>query len=225
MDGLDAMGFRSPTPIQAQVIPLILEGRDLIACAQTGTGKTAAYLLPVLDNDDSLTPTLPLSIESVGAPGHGSAAIQGAAIAYTPTLDFLGLDELSYVATNGVLTDAGHVSISVIPPYCWATRDDGATVFGALDARAVQWAVDAAAGGDTVKVAGDCTGGARSRAGVTQTVYVSQSLTIQGGYTYTDWRWGNCGHPFIAECGQCGGRGGAGYTVSAAGAAELGGVD
>jgi superfamily II DNA/RNA helicase len=49
LDGLDAMGFQSPTPIQAQVIPLILEGRDLIACAQTGTGKTAAYLLPVLD--------------------------------------------------------------------------------------------------------------------------------------------------------------------------------
>ncbi|HRU59837.1 MAG: DEAD/DEAH box helicase [Bacteroidota bacterium] len=49
LDGLDAMGFQSPTPIQAQVIPLILDGRDLIACAQTGTGKTAAYLLPVLD--------------------------------------------------------------------------------------------------------------------------------------------------------------------------------
>lgn len=49
MDGLDAMGFEKATPIQEQAIPLILEGKDLIACAQTGTGKTAAYLLPVLD--------------------------------------------------------------------------------------------------------------------------------------------------------------------------------
>jgi len=49
LDGLDAMGFRNPTPIQEQAIPVILEGRDLIACAQTGTGKTAAFVLPVID--------------------------------------------------------------------------------------------------------------------------------------------------------------------------------
>jgi len=49
LDGLDSMGFQQPTPIQEQVIPHILAGHDLIACAQTGTGKTAAYLLPILD--------------------------------------------------------------------------------------------------------------------------------------------------------------------------------
>lgn len=49
LEGLDAMGFETATPIQEQAIPAILKGRDLIACAQTGTGKTAAFLLPVLD--------------------------------------------------------------------------------------------------------------------------------------------------------------------------------
>ena len=49
MDGLDAMNFIETTPVQAATIPPILEGRDVIACAQTGTGKTAAYLLPILD--------------------------------------------------------------------------------------------------------------------------------------------------------------------------------
>jgi superfamily II DNA/RNA helicase len=49
-DSLDSMGFKNATPIQEQAIPMILERRDLIACAQTGTGKTAAYLLPILDN-------------------------------------------------------------------------------------------------------------------------------------------------------------------------------
>ncbi len=49
LDGLDAMGFKEPTPIQQQAIPLILNGKDLIASAQTGTGKTAAFVLPVLD--------------------------------------------------------------------------------------------------------------------------------------------------------------------------------
>ncbi len=49
MEGLEAMRFEEATPVQAQTIPIIREGTDLIACAQTGTGKTAAYLLPVLD--------------------------------------------------------------------------------------------------------------------------------------------------------------------------------
>ena len=49
LDALDAMRFEECTPIQEQSIPIILEGRDLIAVAQTGTGKTAAYLLPVLN--------------------------------------------------------------------------------------------------------------------------------------------------------------------------------
>jgi len=48
-EGLDAMGFTKPTPIQQQAIPEILAGNDLIACAQTGTGKTAAFILPVLN--------------------------------------------------------------------------------------------------------------------------------------------------------------------------------
>ena len=49
LDALDAMHFEECTPVQEQAIPVILEGRDLIAVAQTGTGKTAAYLLPVLN--------------------------------------------------------------------------------------------------------------------------------------------------------------------------------
>ena len=49
LEALDAMRFDECTPIQEKSIPVILEGRDLIAVAQTGTGKTAAYLLPILN--------------------------------------------------------------------------------------------------------------------------------------------------------------------------------
>jgi superfamily II DNA/RNA helicase len=73
MDGLDAMGFNKPTPIQELAIPVILANKDLIACAQTGTGKTAAYVLPIidkiLDSDHShlntliLAPTRELAVQ------------------------------------------------------------------------------------------------------------------------------------------------------------------
>ena len=49
LDGLDAMNFIEATPIQEETIPVVLAGRDIIACAQTGTGKTAAYILPLLN--------------------------------------------------------------------------------------------------------------------------------------------------------------------------------
>ena len=50
MEGIESMGYESPTPIQEKAIPAILQGKDIIGSAQTGTGKTAAFLLPVIQN-------------------------------------------------------------------------------------------------------------------------------------------------------------------------------
>ena len=93
--GLDArllaavrdMGYTQPTPIQEQAIPLALAGKDLVACAQTGTGKTAAFILPVLQR---------LS----GRPGP-SGKRQIRALVITPTRELaLQIDEVACVAAR-----------------------------------------------------------------------------------------------------------------------------
>ena len=48
LKGIKELGFPRPTPVQSKAIPPALEGRDVLACAMTGSGKTAAFLLPIL---------------------------------------------------------------------------------------------------------------------------------------------------------------------------------
>jgi len=116
-DGLDAMNFRTPTPIQSEAIPLIMQGKDLIACAQTGTGKTAAYLLPILNrltiepshfvNTLIIVPTRELAIQI-------DEAVQGMAY-FTPASSiaiFGGNDGRSFDQERKALTEGANIIIS-----------------------------------------------------------------------------------------------------------------
>src|SRR3954453_13624435 len=72
LKALNELGYEEPTPIQNQTIQLLLEGQDVIAQAQTGTGKTAAFALPIIEKLDDqihatqaliLTPTRELAMQ------------------------------------------------------------------------------------------------------------------------------------------------------------------
>ena len=86
LQGLTAVGYETPSPIQAQTIPLLLAGSDIFGQAQTGTGKTAAFALPVLDRIDLgksapqalvLVPTRELAIQVAEAVQRYAAHLKG----------------------------------------------------------------------------------------------------------------------------------------------------
>jgi ATP-dependent RNA helicase RhlE len=128
-------GYAEPSPIQAQAIPLLLEGRDLLACAQTGTGKTAAFALPILHRIVTqgrkpfrrgvrnliLVPTRELAVQvtesfrTYGAHLDLKIAMIYGGVSQTPQTKelYFGLDVL--VATTGRLLDLikqGHANLS-----------------------------------------------------------------------------------------------------------------
>lgn len=123
----EQLGFTSPTPIQKQAIPVILSGKDLIATAQTGTGKTAAFTLPILESFNKerklrgkriraliLTPTRELAVQVAAHVKEYSQHLELSSLAVYGGVDIQhqkqrlieGIDIL--VATPGRLLDLAH---------------------------------------------------------------------------------------------------------------------
>ena len=133
---IDEEGYSTPTPIQSQAIPHLLEGRDLLGCAQTGTGKTAAFALPMLQRLAGgrrpasghtraliMTPTRELAIqiadsfEAYGRHLRLSYAVMFGGVGQRPQVEQMrrGVDVL--VATPGRLLDLmgqGHVNLKQV---------------------------------------------------------------------------------------------------------------
>ena len=119
LEGVRAMGYEEPTPIQAQSIPVILEGKDVIGASQTGTGKTAAFALPIISKLDQpgklrcliLEPTRELAaqvlanFEELGIGSKLNCLLMHGGVGYGHQLDSLksGVDIL--IATPGRLLD------------------------------------------------------------------------------------------------------------------------
>ncbi len=97
-------GYTEPTPVQTQAIPLVLQGRDLLAGAQTGTGKTAAFVLPMLQllhNADPLNSSNP-AVRNAATPGRNGVGTRGhvRALVLAPTRE-LALQVEESVRTYG----------------------------------------------------------------------------------------------------------------------------
>src|SRR6476620_1294146 len=120
LEGVKAMGYVDPTPIQLRAIPLIMSGKDVIGSAQTGTGKTAAFALPILSKLDKheprsrvliLEPTRELAaqvetaIRDFARFSNLRAAVLYGGVGYGKQMDALksGLDII--IATPGRLLD------------------------------------------------------------------------------------------------------------------------
>src|ERR1700674_2370383 len=129
----ESLGYTEPTPIQNQAIPVVLSGRDLIGCAETGTGKTAAFLLPIIQKISErarpgvrvlvLAPTRELALqiqqnygELNNVKGNRSAIVIGGANIRTQIADLRrGVSVL--IATPGRLldlTERGAVNLSAV---------------------------------------------------------------------------------------------------------------
>ncbi|MDN0069770.1 DEAD/DEAH box helicase [Collinsella ihumii] len=104
------MGYETPTPVQAAAIPEVLAGRDLLAAAQTGTGKTAAFLLPLMDKLDHVAP--PVKKGERGRRRKRLARGRGPLmLVITPTRE---LAQQIDTVCHAVARRTGHVAVTVV---------------------------------------------------------------------------------------------------------------
>ena len=113
---IENLGYTAPTPVQAGSIPVVLEGRDLLAAAQSGTGKTAAFLLPTMNNLEHIAPPKPVR-ERGGRnrrraakkpEGNGRGPVM---LVITPTRELA--QQIDEVASK-IAAVTGHVAVTVV---------------------------------------------------------------------------------------------------------------
>lgn len=122
LSAVERMGYEQPTPVQEQAIPLVLRGRDIIAAAQTGTGKTAAFSLPAMDTLKHakggsgplmlvVTPTRELAqqigevAQQIAVSTHHRITTVVGGLSYKPQIDRLSRGTDILIATPGRLID------------------------------------------------------------------------------------------------------------------------
>ena len=97
----ESLGYTEPTPIQQQAIPVVLSGQDLIGCAETGTGKTAAFLLPIIQRITEAGPATSAPTRKPGA-NRGTQPRKARVLVLAPTRELAAQIEKNYTELNPV---------------------------------------------------------------------------------------------------------------------------
>lgn len=122
LEALNDLGYEKPSPIQAECIPHLLNGRDVLGMAQTGSGKTAAFSLPLLQNLDPelkapqilvLAPTRELAVQVAEAMTDFSKHMRG--------VNVVACTAASVMTCNYAPCVRGRRSLSVLRAVCWIT--------------------------------------------------------------------------------------------------------
>ncbi len=122
LEALNDLGYEKPSPIQAECIPHLLGGRDVLGMAQTGSGKTAAFSLPLLNNLDPelkapqilvLAPTRELAVQVAEAMTDFSKHMRG--------VNVVAFTAASVMTCSCVLCARDHKSLWVPRVVCWTT--------------------------------------------------------------------------------------------------------
>src|SRR6185437_15979659 len=160
LEALTAVGYETPTPIQARTIPLLLSGSDLLGQAQTGTGKTAAFALPVLARLDRtktkpqalvLAPTRELAIQVAEAFQRYAARLQGFHVlpiyggqSYVPQLKGLKRGVHVIVGTPGRVMDHMKRGALKLDTVRFIVLDEGDEMLQMGFVEAIEWILEQA---------------------------------------------------------------------------------
>jgi ATP-dependent RNA helicase DeaD len=160
LEALAAVGYETPSPIQAQTIPLLLSGSDLLGQAQTGTGKTAAFALPILSRIDLaqaspqalvLVPTRELAIQVAEAFQRYAARLQGFRVlpiyggqSYVPQLKGLKRGAHVIVGTPGRVMDHMKRGMLKLDTVRYIVLDEGDEMLQMGFVDAIEWVLEQA---------------------------------------------------------------------------------
>ncbi|HEV2271499.1 MAG TPA: DEAD/DEAH box helicase [Steroidobacteraceae bacterium] len=160
LEALAAVGYETPSPIQAQTIPLLLSGSDLLGQAQTGTGKTAAFALPILAQIDLsraspqalvLVPTRELAIQVAEAFQRYAAHLQGFHVlpiyggqSYVPQLKGLKRGAHVIVGTPGRVMDHMKRGVLQVDTIRFIVLDEGDEMLQMGFVEAIEWILEQA---------------------------------------------------------------------------------
>ena len=155
---IENLGYTAPTPVQAGSIPVVLEGRDLLAAAQTGTGKTAAFLLPTMNNLEHIAPPKPVRERGGRNRRRGAKKPEGngrgpVMLVITPTRELA--QQIDEVASK-IADVTGHVAVTVVGGVSYkpqtAALKDGCDILVATPGRLVDLIEQGASHLNEVKV-------------------------------------------------------------------------